>query len=241
MHRLKDQILSAHEIICQSCGAVLDIDNSQEIRSASTINLFQEIQAGCKPVKLESYSRCHEPKFFTSLFSNTCNKLNLPRHVSINAWHIFIKLTKNQQAEQKLSKLTKIQNISKTTNMVIMSYGAIVFSLFISCRKFGISKSEIEIRNAVKLSFSIKHMPTLLRIFFVIKPIANDLGINSDDDHLDYYVNVYLKKFKQQHMLLPIKIKQQIRSIAQILPGTDESKARHSVKITLAGLGIKFV
>jgi transcription initiation factor TFIIIB Brf1 subunit/transcription initiation factor TFIIB len=84
-HILKDQIVVAHEIICNRCGTVIGIDNLQEVDSESTVNLFQEIQPGCKPVKLESCLRIHESKFTSSAFSNACDKLSLPRHVSLTA------------------------------------------------------------------------------------------------------------------------------------------------------------
>lgn len=220
LHKLHDQVTCSHEVICKKCGTVLGIDNTEEIDSKSIINLFQEIQPGCKPVRLEATARIHDQKFASSVFSNACDKLSLPRHVALDAWHIFTKLIKCEQSR-------------KTS----LTYGAIaVFALFVSCRRFGISKSDSQIKSVIKLCFSIKHLPTLLKIFTTLKPIALVLGIKIDDVHLEYYINVYLRKYNNQKFL-PIDIRQQIRNLAFLLPGTDEAKARNAVKIILAGLG----
>src|SRR5690242_20585939 len=82
-HRYEDRIITeSNEIVCKVCGVVLGIDNIAEDSTESVVNLFQEIQPGCKPVKIEATSRIHEQKLALSSFSNVCNKLELPRHVS---------------------------------------------------------------------------------------------------------------------------------------------------------------
>lgn len=197
------------------------MDNTEETDTRSTINLFQEIQPGGKPVRLDSAVRIHDPKFTSSVFSNACDKLNLPRHVSLDSWVIFIKLVKSPQ-------------FRKTT----LTYGAVaMFAIFVSCRRFGISKSYSQIQRAIKLAFSIKHLPTMLKAFSILKPLALVLGIKIDDTHLEYYINVYLRKYNKCRFL-PVDIRQKIRNLAFLLPGTDEAKARHAVKIVLAGIGV---
>jgi transcription initiation factor TFIIIB Brf1 subunit/transcription initiation factor TFIIB len=239
-HKSEYHIMTTtHEIVCKACGVVLEMDNSQESSVGSTINLFQEIAAGCKPVKLESCVRIHEPKLTASSFSNACDKLNLPRHVSIDAWNIFVKLTKNQH---KNKTALNAHSSLKTQNSIRLSNGVIaMFSIFVSCRRFSVSKFESQIQNAVKLSFSLKHLPTMLKVFSLVKPLATELGIKFDENHLDYYLNIYLKKFKKRDMYLLNGVKRQAKLIADVLPGTDESKARNAVKVVLAGLGTKFV
>ncbi len=241
LHKSECRIMTVtHEIICKACGVVLEMDNSQEVGTESTINLFQEITPGCKPVKLESCMRIHEPKPPSSSFSNACDKLNLPRCVSLEAWSIYVKLTKNRlvQKETKLKNQNspKIQNSTKLSNGVMA-----MFSIFISCRRYGISKSDSQIQRAVKLSFLLKRLPSMLKAFSLVKPLATELGVRSDENHLEYYLNIYLKKFKEGYLYLPINIKRQAKVIADILPGTDESKARNAVKVVFAGLGNKFV
>jgi len=229
-------ITTTHEIVCKACGAVLGMDNSQEMSTESTINLFQEIAAGCKPVKLESCMRIHEPKLSSSSFSNACNKLNLSRCVSLDAWGIFAKLTKNSHIQKEA--MLKVQNPKTIQNPIRLSNGVIAtFSIFVSCRRFAVSKSELQIRNAVKLSFSLKHLPTMLKIFSLVKPLATELGIKFDERHLDYYLNIYFKKFTKRDMYLLNGVKRQAKMIADTLSGTDESKARNAVKVVLAGLG----
>ncbi len=234
-HKSEYRIMTTtHEIVCKACGVVLEMDNSQEVSTESNINLFQEIAAGCKPVKLESCMRIHEPKLSSSSFSNACDKLNLPRYVSLDAWNIFVKLTKNQHTKKETT--LKAQNPIRLPNGVMA-----MFSIFVSCRRFSMSRSESQIQNAVKLSFSLKHLPTMLKVFSVVKPLATELGIKSDENHLEYYLNIYIKKFKKRNMYLLNDVKRQAKVIADILPGTDESKARNAVKVVLAGLGNRFV
>jgi hypothetical protein len=242
-HQLKNRVVTVtHEIVCKLCGAVIGMDNSQEIHTESIVNLFQEIQPGCKPVKLLSSIRIHESKFSSSSFSNACDKLNLPRYVSLDAWNIFSKLMKQQKIRKKCTIKSMVCKNSKIQNTTNLSNGMLaMFSLFISCRRFGVAKSDSQIQQVVKFSFLLKQLPTMLKIFSLIKPIADDLGIKSDTDHLEYYLNVYFQKFTQSNMLLPNRIKHQARVIADVIPGTNESKARIAVKIVLAGLGIKFV
>ncbi|HET8793434.1 MAG TPA: hypothetical protein VFM31_06555 [Nitrososphaeraceae archaeon] len=235
-HSVKDNITFDHEIICKSCGAVLGMDDVQNESSCIGINLFQEVQPGCKPVKLELHMRNYEQKYLSSLFSNACDKLNLPRHVSLTAWNAFIKILKNRRSTNQYGIATGNLN-----NAFLSRASIALFTLFISCRQFQISKSENEIRDAVGLAFSVKCIPTMLRIFSIIKPTANNLGIKLDEDHLDYYLNVYLKKYNYYNVILPNNIKQQARIIASSISGSDESKARYSVKIVLAGMGIKHV
>lgn len=235
-HNFKDNVTLDHEIICKSCGAVLGIEDTQGESSCVGINLFQEVQPGCKPVKLELHMRNYEQKYLSSLFSNACDKLNLPRHVSLTAWNAFIKILKNRR-----SKNLYDLNGDCLNNAFLSRASIALFALFTSCRQFHISKSENEIRDAVSLAFSVKCIPTLLRIFSIIKPTASNLGINLDEDHLDYYLNIYLKKYNYYNTILPNNIKQQARIIALSITGSDESKARYSVKIVLAGMGIKHV
>lgn len=241
-HKPENQLLTEHEIVCRTCGMVLGIDNLQEVGTESTINLFQEIQPGGKAIKLESSYRIHETKFMSSSFSNACDKLNLPRYVSLDAWRLFVKLVKNQQRQKIVMNQQKSDTGMVTHNPVKLSNGIVaMFSLFVSCRRFGISRSDVEIRKVVKLSFSLKQLPTMLKVFSLVKPIAIILGIKPDEDHLEYYVNLYLRKYGQESLLLPNRIKQQVRYIAHSIAGSDETKARLAVKIVLAGLGVKFV
>jgi hypothetical protein len=150
--------------------------------------------------------------------------------------NIFVKIIKKRQTQKQTKKQDETNKITNS-NLIKLSNGDIaMFSLFISCRKFGISKSDSQIRKIVELTFSVKHLPTMLKIFSLIKPQAMILGIKVDEDHLDYYLNLYLKRYIKKDMILSNKIKRHLRTVAHVLPGTDEAKARNAVKIVLAGI-----
>lgn len=179
-HRPKDQIITEiSEIVCKSCGIVLGISDVPETSTESVVNLFQEIQPGCKPVKIEATSRIHEQKLALSSFSNACSKLKLPRHVSLDAWNMYSKLDKN----------TDFPTAEKAS-----------FALFVACRRHSIPKSDTEIQRSIKIAFSLNRMPTMLKVFSLVKNIAKEeLKIKCDgDNYLNYYLNIYSNKAPQQ-------------------------------------------
>lgn len=179
-HRPEDQVITeSNEIVCKSCGVVLGIDDTIEDGTESTVNLFQEIQPGCKPVKIEATSRIHEQKLALSSFSNACNKLKLPRHVSLDAWNMYAKLDKN----------TNFSTAEKAS-----------FALFVACRRHSIPKSDTEIQKSIKFAFSLNRMPTMFKVFSLVKVTAKEeLKINCDgDSHLNYYLNIYSSKAPQR-------------------------------------------
>lgn len=179
-HGSDDQVITeSNEIVCKSCGVVLGIDDTFETNTESTVNLFQEVQPGCKPVKIDAATRIHEQKLALSSFSNACSKLNLPRHVCLDAWNMYSKLDKN----------TNFSTAEKAS-----------FALFVSCRRHSIPKSDTEIQKSIKFAFSLNRMPTMFKVFSLIKIIAKeDLKIKCDDDnYLNYYLNIYSNKVPQQ-------------------------------------------
>ncbi|QLH08638.1 hypothetical protein DSQ19_03295 [Candidatus Nitrosotenuis sp. DW1] len=179
-HRSEDQIVTeSEEIVCKACGVVLGIDDIPETSVDSTANLFQEIQPGCKPVKIEATMRIHEQKAALSSFSNACSKLKLPRHVSLDAWNMYSKLDKN----------TNFSTAEKAS-----------FALFVACRRHSIPKSDTEIQKSIKFAFSLSRTPTMFKVFSLVKITAKEkLKIKCDgDNYLNYYLNIYSNKVPQQ-------------------------------------------
>jgi transcription initiation factor TFIIIB Brf1 subunit/transcription initiation factor TFIIB len=179
-HRTEDQVITeSDEIVCKSCGVVLGINDVSETSTDSAVNLFQEIQPGCKPVKIEATTRIHEQKLAVSSFSNACSKLKLARHVALDAWNMYSKLDKN----------TSFSTAEKAS-----------FALFVACRRYSIPKSDIEIQKSIKFAFSLNRMPTMFKVFSLVKITAKEkLKIKCDgDNHLNYYLNIYSNKAPQQ-------------------------------------------
>lgn len=194
-HRSEDQIVTeSNEIVCKLCGVVLGIDDIPETGTDSTVNLFQEIQPGCKPVKIEATTRIHEQKPALSSFSNACSKLKLPRHVSIDAWNMYSKLDRN----------TSFSTAEKAS-----------FALFVACRRHSIPKSDIEIQKSIKFAFSLNRMPTMFKVFSLVKITAKEkLKIKCDEDnYLNYYLNIYSNKVPQQKR---DEIKNMIRELSTL-------------------------
>ena len=180
MHRCEDHVITeSNEIVCKTCGVVLGIENYPEVNTEKTANLFQEIQPGCRPAKIDAATRIHEKKLALSSFSNACSKLNLPKHVSLDAWNMYSKLDKN----------TRFSTAEKAS-----------FALFVSCRRHAIPKSEYEIQRSIKFAFSLSRMPTMFKVFSLVKTTAKEeLKINCDESsHLNYYLNLYSNRAPQQ-------------------------------------------
>lgn len=262
-HKASDLVITVnHEICCKKCGAILGFDNLQETHTESTINLFQQVQPGCKPVKIESSMRVHEPKLISSCFSNACDKLNLPSYAALEAYNIFVKLGRSnaiqkQALRDKLDQIRKellstrfedkiyiLQRIqqSKKESSTLANCKIAMYALFVVVRRFGLLKSTNEIRDAVRFAFSLKQLPRMLKVFSDVKPVASDLGINYDEEnHLEYWINIHLRNNQNRSVFLTNEIKNSVRKTAQTISGTDEARARHAVKIVLAGLGIRNV
>lgn len=262
-HRSSDRVITTnHEICCKSCGVILGLDNAQEVSTESIINLFQEVQPGCRPVKLEATMRIHEPRFASSAFSNACDKLSLPRYAALEAYSIFVKIGRTNKIqkqalgeklnqiktellstkfEDKMYILQKIQQAKKESS-TLANCKIAMYSLFVVIRRFGILKSTNEICDAVGFAFSIKQLPRMLKVFSDVKPVAVELGINYDDEeHLEYWINIHLRNSQSQAILLTNEIKNMVRKTARTISGTDEAKARIAVRIVLAGLGVRNV
>jgi transcription initiation factor TFIIIB Brf1 subunit/transcription initiation factor TFIIB len=196
---------------------VLGIDNIQECTVESTLNLFQQVEAGGRAVKLDTSSRIHGQKFLSSSFSNACNKLGLPDYASHDAWRTFSKLEKNTDIN---------------ANAAIA-----LFSLFTSCRRYSIPKTQDEIIQAVAFAFSVKRVPTLLRACSLVHTIM--LTMASKDqakvipdcaaDSLEYYLNIHVNSVQKQ--IDRETLKNNARRIAGALTGNNEYRARIAVQM----------
>lgn len=222
IHSKDDHVITEnYEIVCKRCGVVLGTDNSQEVATESTLNLFHEIEPGTKPVKAEFTKRTHEPKKSdASYFSNTCHKLDLPRHCYLEAWNIYKKLRRN-------TSCTKAQIAS--------------FALFCSCKRYSIPRSEEEIGDAIRMGFKVKRVPTILAAFSKVKLLAEGLGISCSEGSKTeyYYLNLYLARKQQRlgHVVDFDLIRKRAMSLFEAMDGNNETKARRAVKIALGGNG----
>ncbi len=82
-----------NEIVCSKCGTVLGYDNIiiyGNYTTASEINLYNMVSIGSKV----NHKYIHDFNDELSLFSNLCDRLELPRYISIECWRNYKKLTK---------------------------------------------------------------------------------------------------------------------------------------------------
>ncbi|WP_205097701.1 hypothetical protein [Candidatus Nitrosotenuis uzonensis] len=214
-----------HEIVCKRCGVVLGTDNSQEVATESTLNLFHEIEPGTKPVKIDCTKRTHEHRSDTSLFSNACDKLDLPRYCYLEAWNTY----------------TKLRNNTTYSKADIAS-----FALFTASRRYSIPKSEQEIQDAIRMAFRVKRVPTILKVFSRIKLTAENLGINYSKDEKEsesYYLNLYLAR-EQQKLGSKVDfelVRKRARVLFEAMSGTNEARARKAVQIAMGRHGGSFL
>ena len=220
-HSKDDHVITEnYEIVCKRCGVVLGTDNLQEVANESTLNLFHEIEPGTQPVKAEFTKRTHEPKSDVSPFSNACDKLGLPRYCYLEAWNTY----------------TKLRNNTTYSKAEIAS-----FALFTASKRYSIPKSEKEIQDAIRMTFRIKRVPTMLKVFSRVKLTAQSLGISYSADSKSecYYLNLYLAR-EQQKLGSAIDfdlVRKKARTLFEAMSGTNEAKARKAVQIALGRCG----
>lgn len=193
------------------------MDNLQEHNIESTLNLFQQIEKGCKTARIEATKRIHEQKFLSSTFSNACSKLGLPNHASLDAWKIF-------------SKLEKKSDISANASIAL-------FSLFTSCKRYSVPKTPDEIKEAIMFTFSLKRVPSLLKACSLVHSLLMTMTAEEQKrvisdcktDSFEYYLNIHINKIQK-----PIDretLKDKARRIAKAFQGNNEYKARIAVQM----------
>ncbi len=218
LHRLKNRIVTeAHEVLCIDCGVILAIDNLQEYTIESALNLFQQVENGGRATKIEATKRIHEQRFLSSAFSNACSKLGLPNYASHDAWRTF-------------SKIEKKTDINANAAIAL-------FSLFTSCRRYSIPKTQHEIREAIAFAFSVKRVPTLLKACLFVHSLVitmtseerTEIGSNRTPDSFEYYLNIHINRI--QKCVDRETLKDHARRIARSLAGNNEYRARMAVQM----------
>jgi transcription initiation factor TFIIIB Brf1 subunit/transcription initiation factor TFIIB len=218
IHKPEAQMTTeSHEILCSCCGVVLDIDNFQESNTESSLNLFQQVEKGSRTARIEATKRIHEQKFLSSTFSNACSKLGLPNYASLDAWKMF-------------SRLEKRSDINANAAIAL-------FSLFTSCRRYSIPRTQSEIKEAVAFAFCVRRTPTVLKACSFVHSLLLSISSkeqsrivsDSQSDSFEYYLNIHINKIQK-----PIDretLKHKARRLARLLAGNNEHKARMSVQM----------
>ncbi len=212
-------ITESHEVLCSDCGVVLEIDNSQEHAVESALNLFQQVENGGRTTKIEATKRIHEQRFLSSTFSNACSKLGLPNYASHDAWRTF-------------SKLEKKTDINASAAIAL-------FSLFTSCRRYSIPKTQNEIREAIAFAFSVKRVPTLLKACLFVHSLVitmtskeqTRIVTNCTPDSFEYYLNININRI-QKHIDRET-LRDNARRVAGSLTGNNEYRARIAVQMIM--------
>jgi transcription initiation factor TFIIIB Brf1 subunit/transcription initiation factor TFIIB len=217
-HKQKNRLVTdSHEVLCSDCGVVLEMDNQQEHTVESTLNLFQQVENGGRATKIEAAKHIHEQKFLSSTFSNACSKLGLPSYAFHDAWRTFSRLERNTDIN---------------ANAAIA-----LFSLFTSCRRYSIPKTQNEIRNAIAFAFSVKRVPTLLKSCLFVHSLV--LTMTSKEqariafqpvpNSFEYYLNIHINRI--QRNVDRETLRDNARRIARSLTGNNEYRARIAVQL----------
>jgi len=91
------------------------------------------------------------------------------------------------------------------------------------------------------MTFRVKRVPTMLKVFSRVKLTAQSLGISYSADSKSecYYLNLYLAR-EQQKLGSAIDfdlVRKKARTLFEAMSGTNEAKARKAVQIALGRCG----
>ena len=176
-------ILVDGESVCATCGIVddsPDVDSTSIYDSSPAPNLFLSRSLGTGEEIPQGRENAAVKRFFRgglnqernlSRFSNACQKLQLYRHIQHDAWRMF-------------------QGISKQMPQKMAEHACL--SIFHTCRRNGISTSDDEIIEAVKVSFGRKNLPSMAKIIYQHMSVLKYDGQRKNEDK--YYFNLVLKK-----------------------------------------------
>jgi len=244
-----------NEICCSKCGIVLGPDYQlQETTSSSKLNLYQITEVGCKKVNLEFARHIHENKSDVSQISNVCVKLDLPIYAAQDINIVYKKLSKHKQQERKayaeklkqlldlvakgLEKEETVAILKRTKPKGCTKAHIVAFAAHLSCRKYGLPRSDAQIIEAIKMNFGMKRTFTILKTYSLNRITAESLGIVCDYDKSNYYVRILLISLRKKigDGLLYQKIERKAIDNLQFISDLRENtRAQRALDLALEG------
>ncbi|GBC72777.1 hypothetical protein HRbin04_00170 [archaeon HR04] len=159
------------EIICSRCGAVLGYssNNDDSIIRYRRIEpkLYNAVHVGTEAYLSRStrfYSSSKDEQLL-SLFSNLCERLSLPWHITFECWSYY-------------SKLLKCVKMGSAELAMLVVYTV--------CNRYSLRKSQEEIRDAVELVYARRYLPTIQRILL---NFANEVYRCKDANMVEMYMH----------------------------------------------------
>ena len=237
-----------NEICCSKCGIVLGPDYQlQETTSNSKLNLYQIAEVGCKKVNLEFARHIHENKSDVSQISNVCVKLDLPIYAAQDINIVYQKLSKYKQQEKKTysNSIKQCEIDDKDTSELkrnrpkgCTKAHIVAFAVHLSCRKYGLPRSDAQIIEAIKMNFGMKRTFTILKTYSLNRVTAESLGIVCDYDKSNYYVRILLISLRKKigDGLLYQKIERKAIDNLQFISDLRENtRAQRALDLALEG------
>ncbi|MDE1832052.1 MAG: hypothetical protein KGI02_06755 [Thaumarchaeota archaeon] len=236
------------EVCCNKCGIVLGPScQLQETTLSSKLNLYQIAEVGCKKVNLEFARHIHENKSDVSRISNVCVKLDLPIYVAQDINIVYQKLSKHKQQEKKaytdLMKQCEINDkdtseLKRNRPKGCTKAHIVAFAVHLSCRKYGLPRSDAQIIEAIKMNFGMKRTFTVLKTYSLNRVTAKSLGIVCDYDKSNYYMRILLGKMRSKIGDGPLfnKIQRQaIENLTYITDTRENTRAQRALDLALEG------
>ncbi len=149
-----------YEIVCPRCGSVLGYDNmNYNYYTASRLNLYNMVSIGCKAISINSRDEL-------SLFSNLCDRLGLPRHITIECWRNYRKLAKYLHAS-----------------------GAeiAVLAVYFTCKRYSYQYDESMLIDVAASIYSRSSLPTLERL---VSNFLNNIYGCDDKEAIQFYITL---------------------------------------------------
>ncbi|MEM1950844.1 MAG: hypothetical protein QXE95_00085 [Candidatus Nitrosocaldus sp.] len=158
------------EVICSRCGAVLGYSNDGMIQYRRSIepNLYNAIHIGSEAdLDGSRYIRYNNNRNEQlSLFSNLCERLSLPWHITLECWLYY-------------SKLLKCVKMGSAELAMLVVYTI--------CNKYSLQKGQEEISDAVAVVYARRYLPTIQRILL---NFANEVYRCKDANMVEIYMQL---------------------------------------------------
>ena len=217
-----------HEIVCVFCGTVLyeqlePIFSSENIPESSvnlSINLvgdYQKLLPSGMKSNFSGLKRFYINRPELSTFSTICQWLELPSHVSQEAWMLY----------------KKTSNAKKCVKA-----DAALFALMRSCQNNSIPRTEAKISHYVRQEMGRKRIRSFAKICSDLKPLMQD-SQQDPKNTLNYYLNLHFTALDKKYpnidtAKIRIMVKQKLD--ADGFSSNKDTSVKKAIKFVMGGL-----